>query len=52
VATDPALARAVVRSARQEIGPPALSWEVALEMELNPQLWSMDRRHKLSRRCP
>jgi enoyl-CoA hydratase len=34
----------VVRSARQEIGPPALSWEVALELELHPQLWSMDRR--------
>ncbi|MEU9211004.1 hypothetical protein AB0D27_24425 [Streptomyces sp. NPDC048415] len=44
VAADPALARAVVRSARQVIGPPALSWEVALELELNPQLWSMDRR--------
>jgi enoyl-CoA hydratase len=43
VATDPALARAVVRSARQIIGPPALSREIALELELNPQLWSMDR---------
>jgi enoyl-CoA hydratase len=46
VASDPALARAVVRSARHVIGPPALSWEIALELELNPQLWSMDRRDK------
>jgi enoyl-CoA hydratase len=52
VATDPALARAVVRSARQEIGPPALSWEVALELELHPQLWSMDRRGRRSLERP
>jgi enoyl-CoA hydratase len=44
VAADPALARVVVRSARQVIGPPAVTWEHALEMELGPQLWSMDRR--------
>jgi enoyl-CoA hydratase len=46
VATDPALARAVVQSARQVIGPPAVSWDVALELELHPQLWSMGRRGK------
>jgi enoyl-CoA hydratase len=46
VATDPALARAVVQSARQVIGPPAVSWDVALELELHPQLWSMGRRRK------
>lgn len=52
VATDPALARAVVRSARQVVGPPALSWEVALELELQPQLWSMHRRGKGSSGSP
>jgi enoyl-CoA hydratase len=43
VARDPELARAVVRSARLELGPPASSWAAALEMETAPQLWSLRR---------
>lgn len=43
VAADPDLARSVVRTARIEFGPPTVSWDVALEMELAPQLWSLNR---------
>jgi enoyl-CoA hydratase len=44
VGRDPELARRVVRSMRQELGPPAVSWEAALEMERAPQMWSLRRR--------
>jgi enoyl-CoA hydratase len=43
IARDPELARAVVRSARLELGPPGVSWEAALEIETTPQLWSLQR---------
>lgn len=43
VAADPDLARAVVRSARAELGPPPLPWTAALELETAPQLWSLRR---------
>ncbi len=42
-AGDPELARAVARSMRMELGPPAISWPVALESETATQIWSMRR---------
>lgn len=42
-AGDPELARAVVRMMRLELGPPAVSWPVALEAETAVQLWSLRR---------
>ena len=44
VAGDPELARATVRSFRLELGPPAATWEVGLEAEKAPQMWSLRRR--------
>jgi enoyl-CoA hydratase len=44
-AQDPELARAVVRSMRTELGPPALPWPAALEAETSVQLWSFKRRY-------
>jgi enoyl-CoA hydratase len=41
---DPDLARATVRSFRLELGPPAVPWQVALEAERAPQMWSLRRR--------
>ena len=41
---DPELARATVRSFRLELGPPAVPWQVALEAERAPQMWSLRRR--------
>jgi enoyl-CoA hydratase len=41
---DPALARTTVRSFRLELGPPAVPWQVALEAERAPQMWSLRRR--------
>ncbi len=43
-AADPELARVTVRSMRLELGPPAVAWPVALEMEKAPQMWSLRRR--------
>jgi enoyl-CoA hydratase len=43
-AKDPALARAAVRSFRAELGPPPVSWEVALGFERATQMWSQRRR--------
>ncbi|MET0885160.1 MAG: enoyl-CoA hydratase-related protein [Mycetocola sp.] len=40
-ARDPALARASARSMRLELGPPAVSWAAALEIERGVQMWSM-----------
>ncbi len=40
-AHNPALARASTRSMRLELGPPAVSWDAALEMERGVQMWSM-----------
>jgi enoyl-CoA hydratase len=45
---DPALARATVRSFRLELGPPAVPWQVALEAERGPQMWSLRRRAQQS----
>lgn len=42
-AQDPELARTVVRTMRLELGPPAVSWPVALEAETAAQLWSLRR---------
>lgn len=44
IAKDPALARAAVRSFRLESGPPAMPWDVAVQTERAPQMWSMRRR--------
>ena len=41
---DPDLARQAARSMRLELGPPALGWEAALELEKAPQMWSLRRR--------
>lgn len=43
-AADPALARRVARSLRAEMGPPALPWPAALDMERASQMWSMRRK--------
>jgi len=45
---DPELARRTVGSFRLELGPPALSWHAALELELGSQMWSLRRRHEPS----
>lgn len=41
---DPALARRMTASFRLEAGPPATSWDVGLEVERGPQMWSFRRR--------
>jgi enoyl-CoA hydratase len=43
-AADPELARRTARSLRAELGPPALPWAAALELERAGQMWSMRRR--------
>ena len=43
-AVDPALARATAASFRRVLGPPALPWPAALEMERASQMWSMRRK--------
>jgi enoyl-CoA hydratase len=45
VAQDPALARRMVRSFRRETAPGGLPWDVAVELERSPQMWSLRRRH-------
>ena len=44
-AKDPSLARQAVRSFRTELGPPAVSWPVALEFERATQMWAHTRRN-------
>ena len=41
---DPELARSIRASARAELGPPAVSWPVAVELERGPQLRSFARK--------
>ncbi|HVD01858.1 MAG TPA: enoyl-CoA hydratase-related protein [Candidatus Dormibacteraeota bacterium] len=41
---DPELARQAAASMRLELGPPALGWAAALELERAPQMWSLRRR--------
>ncbi|HEX6351276.1 MAG TPA: enoyl-CoA hydratase-related protein [Candidatus Dormibacteraeota bacterium] len=43
-ARDPELARAAARSMRLELGPPAVSWPAALELEKAVQMWSLRRK--------
>ena len=45
VAADPALARRTVASFRRETASGGVSWDVAVEVERAPQLWSLRRRH-------
>jgi enoyl-CoA hydratase len=42
-AADPVLSRAVIETARAELGPPGVSWGQALELEVGPQLRSLSR---------
>ena len=44
VAKDPELARRAVQSFRSELGPPAVPWPAALELERGSQMWSLRRR--------
>lgn len=48
-AQDPELAREAVRIQRHELGPPSVSWPVALETERATQMWSLRRRQQLGR---
>jgi enoyl-CoA hydratase len=43
-AADPELARRTARSLRIELGPPALPWPAALELERASQMWSVRRK--------
>jgi len=43
-AADPELTRRIMNSARLELGPPAVSWSSALEIERGVQMWSMARK--------
>jgi len=43
-AADPELARRTARSLRTELGPPALPWRAAVDLERASQMWSMRRR--------
>lgn len=43
-AADPELTRRIMISARLELGPPAVSWSSALEIERGAQMWSMSRK--------
>jgi enoyl-CoA hydratase len=45
-AADPELARRAARSLRQELGPPAVPWPVALDAERAAQTWSLRRMAK------
>lgn len=44
-ATDPDLARRVLRSFRRETAPGGLAWDSAVEVEHSPQMWSLRRKH-------
>ncbi|EWT01400.1 hypothetical protein N865_10335 [Intrasporangium oryzae NRRL B-24470] len=46
VARDPALARRMVASFRRETRPGGVPWDVAVELERSPQMWSLRRRHE------
>jgi enoyl-CoA hydratase len=45
VARDPELARRLVRSFRRETVPGGVPWDVAVELERSPQMWSLRRKH-------
>jgi enoyl-CoA hydratase len=44
VAGDPVLARRVVRTLHEELGPPGVPWATAIAIERAPQMWSLRRR--------
>ncbi len=46
VARDPDLARRVVASFRRESAAGGVPWDVAVEVERSPQLWSLRRKHQ------
>lgn len=46
IAGDPALARRVVQSFRRETAPGGVPWDVAVELERSPQMWSLHRKHE------
>lgn len=43
-ARDPELARLAIETMRRELGPPAISWDVAIGYERSSQMWSLARR--------
>ncbi|HEY3736702.1 MAG TPA: enoyl-CoA hydratase-related protein [Jatrophihabitans sp.] len=43
VATDPALARRVCSAFRRQTVPGGVAWDVAVDMERSPQMWSLRR---------
>ncbi|WP_238422207.1 enoyl-CoA hydratase-related protein [Gordonia sp. 'Campus'] len=43
-ARDPELTRRVMASVRLELGPPAVTWDSAIEIERGTQMWSMARK--------
>ncbi len=43
-ARDPELTRRVMDSVRMELGPPAVTWDSAIEIERGTQMWSMARK--------
>ncbi|WP_353353625.1 enoyl-CoA hydratase-related protein [Intrasporangium sp. DVR] len=45
VARDPELARRLVRTFRRETVPGGVPWDVAVELERSPQMWSLRRKH-------
>ena len=45
VAADPDLARRLVMSFRRETAPGGMPWDVAVELEKAPQMWSLRRKH-------
>ena len=45
VAQDPELARRMVRSFRRETAAGGVAWDVAVELERSPQMWSLRRKH-------
>ncbi|ANY22254.1 enoyl-CoA hydratase-related protein [Gordonia terrae] len=47
-ARDPELTRRVMTSARLELGPPAVPWSSAIEIERGVQMWSMSRKGRES----
>jgi enoyl-CoA hydratase len=46
VAADPALGRRMVASFRRETAPGGMPWDVAVELERSPQMWSLRRKHE------
>jgi enoyl-CoA hydratase len=46
VAQDPALARRMVASFRRETAAGGVPWDVAVELERSPQMWSLRRKHE------